>query len=228
MSESRSAILQRLHTQATTQSAVDIQSALTELGHSPEPELDTDNVITSFCRRLLLNRAHLELAPDRSAAVQCISRYLYTRHNSRRVVAGYDPKLAAMPWRDGGVLVRFGAATPDDTASISYGLAGVAEAGSILLSSDRANPASNTWLISEHLVIVDVADLVSSYDQALAKLDPQQLRARGLHFVAGPSSTGDIVGHIVNGAHGPQDLHVILRGHLEQSVENEIRGLLPD
>lgn len=97
----------------------------------------------------------------------------------------------------------------------------------MVLYSNRDNPASNNWLVKDHLIIVEVKDLVASYEDAWAWMrnDLADKEApRGISFISGPSSTGDIIGHLVRGAHGPQRLRVILLGEvperlLEQALE---------
>jgi L-lactate dehydrogenase complex protein LldG len=157
----------------------------------------------------------LEVASSRSEVVKRIARYVYSGHHTHRMVAGNDRRLAALPWRDGGALVRFGAATPEDPVSISYARFGVAETGSLVLYCSRDNPAANNWLPRDHIVILDGNDLVSHLEHAWAGIRAERgfkRMPRGVTFISGPSSTGDIVGHMVTGAHGPQRLHLIYLG----------------
>lgn len=223
MTEGRRDILERLQQGSAT--THDIRESLASIGPAPPAHLEAEDLLEAFVIQLKLNKATVELAADRSQAVQCISRYIYQKHNTHRVVAGYDPRLAAMPWRDGGVLVRFGAATSDDIASVSYAHLGVAEAGSIMLYSNRSNPASNNWLVQDQLVILDVDNVVACYEDAWQRIAIDRSRGetpRGIHFIAGPSSTGDIIGHLVTGAHGPLNLHVVLRGHIDEEQRTRI------
>ena len=164
--------------------------------------------------------------PNRSEAVQSIARFLYREHNTHRVVAGNDRRLAALPWRDGGVLVRFDAAVAKDPVSISYAQLAVAESGSLLLYCNRDNPAANNWLVLDHLILLDGKDLVASFDDAWAWMRAEQTGGnspRGITFISGPSSTGDIVGHLVMGAHGPQRLHVIFIGDVPEGLLEQVR-----
>jgi L-lactate dehydrogenase complex protein LldG len=174
-------------------------------------------LLQAFRLRLELNHVSLETCPSRAEAVQRISRYLYAHHNTHKVVAGHDTRLAAMPWRDGGVLVRFDNAAAEDPVSISYAKVGVAESGSLVLFSNRDNPAANNWLVQDHLVLIDQGDLVADFERAWEKIRELQVETgspRGISFISGPSSTADIKGHLVFGAHGPQRLHVVFIGDI--------------
>jgi L-lactate dehydrogenase complex protein LldG len=219
MSEARETIRARL---GGVEDAAALAAELDAIGPPPLPPLAASDPLETFLLRCQVNRIEVESAVDRTEAVHCISRYLYRQHNTRRVVAGTDAKLAAMPWKVGGVLVRFGAAEPNDNAAISYATLGVAESGSVLLSTGRGNPAANTFLVAHHIVLLDAQDLVVSFEGAWSRLrgDWQATGQppRGLNFVSGPSSTGDIVGHMVKGAHGPQSLRVIYVGEVPEHL----------
>ena len=208
--------------------AADAQLALAEIGSAPEAPLDSDDPEENFFLRLIRNNVSFDIAHSRGDVVQLISEFLYKEHNTRKVVAGHDPRLAAMPWRDGGVLVRFGIASPvEDKVSISFAKLAIAESGTLVLFAGRDNPASNNWLVEDHLVIVDARDLVTSYEVAWPKIRDQagdQL-PRGVNFISGPSSTADIAMNVVVGAHGPQRLKVIYLGRPEPEAVDRAREL---
>lgn len=203
------------HRQYGDGNADSIAEELEALGRAPVPTLDEDERLAHFLTRLKINKVEVEAAASRSEAVKRIARFIYNEHNSHRAVAGNDRRLAALPWRDGGVLVRFGAAEPQDPVSISYAQYGIAETGSLVLYCNRDNPAANNWLCRDHLVILDMRDLVTTLEDAWAGVrafSQSQALPRGVSLISGPSSTGDIVGHLVTGAHGPQRLRLILVG----------------
>jgi len=218
MSDAQTEILGRIsRAQYAHKDAAAIALELESIGPAPAPPMDCEDILETFLVRLAKNTISLDVVANRSEAVRCISSYLYREHNTHKVVAGHDRRLAALPWRDGGVLVRFDTASPDDPVSISYAKLGIAESGSLVLYSNRENPASNNWLVKDHIILLEGKDLVRSYEDAWAWMrsdlaDKEQ--PRGISFISGPSSTGDIVGHMVRGAHGPQRLHLVFIGEI--------------
>ncbi|MEP5765083.1 MAG: lactate utilization protein [Halieaceae bacterium] len=216
MSDAETEILGRVHRkQYGSGDAESVNLALRALGPAPSTAPDSEDALETFLTRLATNNISVAAASSRSDAVKCIARFMYEEHNTHRVVAGNDRRLAALPWRDGGVLVRFAAAEPDDPVSISYARLGVAESGSLMLYSNRDNPASSNWLPRDHIVVMDGRDLVASYEDAWQVVRNDHAEAdlpRGISFISGPSSTGDIAGHLVSGAHGPQRLHLVFIG----------------
>ena len=51
---------------------------------------------------------------------------------------------------------------------------------------------------------------------------------RGVTFVSGPSSTGDIIGHLVKGAHGPRRLRLVLLGLVPDALLERSGHPLPE
>ncbi|MDH3885594.1 MAG: LUD domain-containing protein [Desulfobacterales bacterium] len=157
-----------------------------------------------------------------------MAHYLYQHYRSHRLVAGNDPRLAAMPWRDAGVLPRFGSVEPGEPVALSFARLGIAETGTIVTWTGKANPAANNLLPEHHIVLVDSADLVPCMEQAWEKINQdidKTGRPRGINFIAGPSSTADIEGQLVYGAHGPRSWHVILMGDVPLTALEEARAI---
>lgn len=126
---------------------------------------------------------------------------------------GSDVRLASLDWRAAGIARLEGRASPDDAASLSHALAGVAETGTLVLDSGAGNPTSLAFLPEVHLVALAREEIVGSYEEAMARVRAIYGKGempRALNFISGASRTGDIGGRIVRGAHGPRSLCVIL------------------
>lgn len=190
----------------------DIARELAELGHGPAALRRHADPRIGFLINVLNNHGDILGAKDRSAAVACIGEYVADRHGGRKVVAGKDARLAALPWREGGVLPRFGLIENGDNVGVSYARRAVAETGSIILEGGRDNPASNSLLPDDHIVLVDSTDVVERLEDAWpgAGCSQERRRPRCLQIISGPSSTADIALNMVYGAHGPGSWLVIL------------------
>jgi L-lactate dehydrogenase complex protein LldG len=167
--------------------------------------------VDRFLARAEANGMTCALARDRGEAVEALGAFVAKRQSQRRVVAGHDARLAALPWRDAGLLPRFGVAGPEDAVTVSYARCAVIESGSLALWVGRDNPALNNLLSDTQIILVDAATLVEALDDVWNN-DPARERPRGLMLVSGPSSTADIGMQLVLGAHGPRAVHVVIVG----------------
>lgn len=174
------------------------------------------DVVERFRERLINSGASVATASDRREAVLEISRFVSARHAQRRVTTGHDARLAALPWRDGGLLPRFGSAADGDAVAVSWAMDGIAETGSVVLWLDRRNPALNNLLPDDQIILVERERIQARledlwhHDELHTGHGP-----RGVMMISGPSSTADIGLHLVKGAHGPRALHVIIVGETE-------------
>ena len=206
----------------------EIQRALAALGTAPRADLPADEPTTAFLANVLKNQGTVDCVADRSGVVKSVAEYIYQHLRSHRLVAGNDPHLAAMPWREAGVLPRFGSVEPGEPVSLSYALLGVAEIGAIVTTTGKANPAANNLLSEHHIVVLDstrlVLDMEAAWERILVEGEKTG-RPRGINFIAGPSSTADIEGKLVCGAHGPRNWHVILMGDAPATAVADARTL---
>ena len=202
---------------------------LQAIGAAPSAPLPSDDVGLAFLVNVLKNQGSIDCAGDRSAAVKAVANYIYQHLRTHKLVAGNDPKLAAMPWRDGGVLPRFGAIEPGEQVALSYARLAIAETGSVVTWTGKGNPAANNLLPDHHIVLVELTDLVTTMEAAWERMNrdmQEQGRPRGINFIAGPSSTADVEAQMVLGAHGPRSWHVILMGDVPENLVSEARALV--
>ncbi len=145
---------------------------------------------------------------------EVIADYLRAHNLPSRVRIGADPYLADLPWSTVPALQRdVGRAAPTDETGVSHASAGIAETGTLMVTSGADNPVTINFLPETHIVVVEDKDLVGPYEAALAKVRAKfgkGLMPRTVNLISGPSRTGDIGGKIVMGAHGPRRMCVVL------------------
>ncbi|KAA1192464.1 hypothetical protein F0M18_07275 [Pseudohalioglobus sediminis] len=227
-SDARTRVMARVRGACQGNSATRIEEELAALGVAPAAALPHEDTCIAFMVNVLRNQGTLEVAANRSDAVKRIGNYLYDHYRSHRLVAGNDPRLAAMPWRDGGVLPRFGELEAGEQIALSHADWGVAETGATVLLSGKHNPSRNNLLPEHHVVIVDVDTLLPDMESMWQQVNPvleRHGRPRGIYCIAGPSSTGDIEAQLVYGAHGPRAWHVILLGEVDPEKLDMARAL---
>lgn len=224
----RSEIFARARHGSRGATAQNIARELETMGVAPSAPLPCTELCAAFLANVLINQGTVDCAANRSDAVKAVGNYLYQHYRSHRLVAGNDSRLAAMPWREAGVLPRFGALEAGETVALSFARLGVAELGAIVTFTGKANPAANNLLAEHHIVLVDAADLVPDMEAAWERIGEEveeSGRPRGVNFIAGPSSTADIEGQLIYGAHGPHSWHVILTGEVPEGALDEARAL---
>jgi L-lactate dehydrogenase complex protein LldG len=153
---------------------------------------------------------------DRQAVPAAIADYLRERNLPAAVRSGDDPRLAALPWSDGAQIeIKRGASTGDDLVCVSQADAGVAETGTLVLTSGAGNPSTLNFLPDHHIVVVEAKDVAGDYESALDVIrarSPEGALPRTINFVTGPSRSADIEETLLLGAHGPRSLHIIVIG----------------
>ncbi len=99
-----------------------------------------------------------------------------------------------------------------DTAvtGITEASLGIASYGSIGLQSDEIGSEPVSLFIDHHIALLDADDVVPDMETAFGKLGERFREQRDSTILAtGPSATADM-GALVQGAHGPKDVTIIL------------------
>ncbi len=128
---------------------------------------------------------------------------------------GADPLLAGLPWDRAGTLEVSTAIDASMLSSVSHAFAGVAETGTVLLTSGTDNPTSLNFLPDNHIVVIDAKDVAGDYETAWQRLREKfgdGVLPRTVNLITGPSRSADIEQTLILGAHGPRRLHVIVVG----------------
>ena len=178
-------------------------------GHLPTAErLD---LFVAKAEGVLSTVARVASADDVPGA---IAAYLRSKNLPQAIRRGADPRLAALPFeREPQLAVTIGPSDGRDLAGLSHALAGVAETGTVVLTSGADNPTTLNFLPEHHVVVVRAADVVGDFESVWAQVRATfgvGVMPRALNMITGPSRSGDIEQTILLGAHGPRSLHLIV------------------
>jgi L-lactate dehydrogenase complex protein LldG len=86
---------------------------------------------------------------------------------------------------------------------------GVADSATLVQVTEAGRPRSTSLLPSLHSALLRRKNIVADLAEAYALLR-QKSYLDSLVFISGPSKTADIEAHMVYGAHGPRELHLIV------------------
>ena len=146
---------------------------------------------------------------------KAVAEFLRAHNLPASVRIGEDPVLTRLPWDKTPIEVTRGASDGNDPVSVSHAVAGVAESGTLVLTSGIENPTTLNFLPETHIVVLASKDIVGDYEAAWAKLRAHYGKGnlpRTVNLITGPSRSGDIEQTIILGAHGPRRLHIIMVG----------------
>ncbi len=218
MQGSRSAILDRIRRAAGPASG-DRKASVEARLSAPMPSLvpqrsqDGPNVLDDFCQRVTASAATLETVSGWSGVAAAVADYVKQRNLPSDLAVAPDPRLDGLA-EHGLLSVHRGAALPQDLVSVSTAVLGVAETGTLVLTSGADTPTSLNFLPDVHVICVARKDVVGGYESIWAHLRTQHAQGQDLprtvNMISGPSRTGDIEQTIQLGAHGPRQVHVIL------------------
>lgn len=220
----RDAILARIRRSAgvsgddrTRQAAVDDRLARAPRGVVPaRGRIDPQARVALFREKAEAVHATTERVADAAAVPAAVAAFLRAHNLPQALRLGADPRLAALPWQDQPQLaIAHGPSDGGDLVCLSHADAGVAETGTLVLTSGPDNPTTLNFLPDVHVVVIaadDVAgDLESVFDGLRARFGAGSM-PRTVNLVTGPSRSADIEQTLLLGAHGPRSLHVVVVG----------------
>ncbi len=177
-------------------------------------QLDPRAQLKLFCDRAEAVQTTTTVVKDYSQVAEAVSDYLRSRNLPQAVRMGTDPRLEGADWSKAPNLTRdVGPSDGSDPVGLSHATAGVAETGTLVLTSGSDNPTTVNFLPENHIIVIDAADIKGDYESALDQVRSMAgkgLMPRTVNMITGPSRSGDIEQTILLGAHGPRSLHVIV------------------
>lgn len=110
----------------------------------------------------------------------------------------------------------------------------IAESGTLVLISNEGNARLVTALPPVHIALVTAEKFVETMEQATALIKALVAASSGLKmtsyvsFITGPSKTTDIEKELVIGAHGPEEVHIVIldNGRLDISKDPDLDKIL--
>lgn len=178
--------------------------------------LDDPAKVALFCgiaEKVAATVVRVKTADDVPKAV---SHYLRQKNLAPAIRMGADRRLRRMPWQMQRALeIRSGPSDGDDEVGVSHALGGIAETGTVVLTSGGDNPTTINFLPEHHIVVIEAKDISGDLETVLArvrKVYGKGKMPRTVNLITGPSRSGDIEQKIILGAHGPRALHLIVVG----------------
>lgn len=191
------------------------------LARAPSGILPQRGQVAGAERRALFRRmaegaqATVSEVADAAAVPAEVARYLREANLPATLRMGADERLTAMPWAGTTLEIATGPSDGRDLNAVSHAFAGIAETGTLVLTSGEANPSTLNFLPDNHIVVVSAADLEGDYEAMWSRLriaHGKGTMPRTVNWITGPSRSGDIEQTLLLGAHGPRQLHIIVVG----------------
>ncbi|MGI9464721.1 MAG: LutC/YkgG family protein [Aestuariivirgaceae bacterium] len=200
------------------------RKAVTERIAAHQPNLIPARAQVSHKDQVALFRAQAEAVHATIASVrtdkdipEAVADYLRNHNLPQKIRHGEDALLNGLPWSAKASTLELGKgpAEPADEVSLSRATAGIAETGTLVLTSGADNPTTLNFLPENHIVVIRAKDITGTYEdvwQMLRKQHGERTLPRTVNMISGPSRTADIEQRIELGAHGPRRLHIVIIG----------------
>jgi L-lactate dehydrogenase complex protein LldG len=175
--------------------------------------LDQAGKVALFCQWAEANNATVaRVAPAEVPAE--VTAYLARNNLPATAAMAPSPQLEGYDWASQKMLsLRRGRAEASDHVSITGAFAGIAETGTLVMTSGPDHPVSLNLLPDTHVVVLREGDIVSGYEEVWQRLRARygkNAMPRTVNTITGPSRTADIEQTIELGAHGPRRMHILV------------------
>jgi L-lactate dehydrogenase complex protein LldG len=147
------------------------------------------------------------------AVPEAVAAFLRGHNLSASLRMGDDLRLRAMSWGETSLAIAHGPSDGGDLNAVSHAFAGVAETGTLVMTSGPENPSTLNFLPDNHIVVLSAGDIAGDYETAWNRLrashGPGRM-PRTVNMITGPSRSADIEQTLLLGAHGPRRLHIVI------------------
>ena len=182
----------------------------------PRGQLPPAERVRLFAQMVEAANGSAEILPGAADVPAAVAAFLRAHNLPMQIRRGDDPRLAALPWeRQRTLEVSTGASDGHQLASVSHAFGGVAETGTLIMTSGPDNPTTLNFLPDTHIVVLDANDIAGDYETVWQRLREKfgvDALPRAINMITGPSRSADIGQILILGAHGPRRLHVLIVG----------------
>lgn len=157
--------------------------------------------------------ASVAIVPSAGDVPAEAARWLRDNNLPATLRMGEDRRLADMPWGQTALEIAKGASDGRDLNAVSHAFGGVAESGTLIMTSGPENPSTLNFLPDNHIVVLSGADLEGDYESVFDRLRERYGKGempRTVNMITGPSRSADIGQTMLLGAHGPRKLHIVV------------------
>jgi L-lactate dehydrogenase complex protein LldG len=143
-----------------------------------------------------------------------VADYLSRNNLPSQLVAADSPEIGRYDWSERPLLeLRRGVPVDADRVALTGAFAGVAETGTLVMTSGPEHPVSLNLLPETHVVVLREGDIVGTYEDVWDRLRQHYgagQMPRTVNTITGPSRTADIEQTLELGAHGPRRMHIVV------------------
>ena len=216
MSQSaRDVIFDRLHNASNNNSTEvqDIQAqAKSILTNSPHAVLATSDPVDAFVSRIN-NGKVIGTTCEKLDSIESLPSavYAYLQANDLSLDVGIQqlPLFENIEWSHINNTGPQLSGELDGLVSLTYADFGIAETGSVVFHSGENRPVLLNFLSLHQIIVIHRKNIVLLLDDYASQLDITQ-PPRNTIWITGASGTTDIEGVLVQGAHGPCQVHVLI------------------
>jgi L-lactate dehydrogenase complex protein LldG len=189
-----------------------------EAGPHPQPpviedwDVEIDDPVARFERELKAIGGDVRRA-GRAEAASVLERW-----PGATVVATSEadlpPDLDAVVARSGGEMLSWPRPVDEVAARAEVGVTsalwGVAETGSLLLSSSPPGGRAPSLVVPTHVVFIPAERILATVSEVFDRISELEKLPSNLVLITGPSKSADIGMELIQGIHGPGELYVVV------------------
>ncbi len=164
--------------------------------------------ISQFVSKVETSAATISRIASVADLPKALAHELRSRNLPASVRHGSDPMFQYLHW--GTIETSVGVGRMEEPVTLSRAEMGMAETGTLVLTSGPDNPVTLAFLGETHFMLVREADIMGGFEDMWTEFRRRGLDPRTINMITGPSRSADIGQKIQLGAHGPIAVHVFL------------------